>query len=523
MSEPVAKQRPMIDLDEFERRLRRPTPSSPQRNADPLAELARLVDGADDPYEGVFQNAIDDGRQAQPRRMEADRAAGVSDRAMWTDPRAERPRAHDPVLVWPREEPVLDQQPRARVPGLGGDFAAIEAGLRGSIQPEFRNVLQPEYQEPAIEDDDDYWLDEVQTTAAGSSDRWPERSRSRHLLYITAAIVLIGIGGIGATFAIKRSPSSPQQIAMIKASTNPAKVQAPPPVQSDSAKAIQDVSLLDKTPQPPPVGLVDRSEQPVDLARAADIAPKAPSSRGAASVPVPQPPATDTAPNNNVSLAQPWQQGLSNPKPVVKSPPEEVSGLADLIHPRKVKTVTVRPDGTIVTDDIRELTPPHNKPALVSSAEPSSEPWQSGAPTTMARVEMPKATVRIPQNDTAASRIRAAKPAHAAAAKTAVVPAKPVKVANLDNGSDAASVAASGTFAVQLAAAPSEADARQAIVRLTHKYSGALAGHQLKWHRAKVGDKSFYRIRIGGLSRSAATTLCVSLQAKGGSCFVARD
>ncbi|TAL81761.1 MAG: hypothetical protein EPN75_03700, partial [Beijerinckiaceae bacterium] len=54
MSEPVAKQRPMINLDEFERRLKRPA-TSPQGGDDPLAELARLVGNEQDPYQRVFQ------------------------------------------------------------------------------------------------------------------------------------------------------------------------------------------------------------------------------------------------------------------------------------------------------------------------------------------------------------------------------------------------------------------------------------------------------------------------------------
>ncbi len=55
MSEPVARQRPIINLDEFERRLRQPAATS-SRKEDPLAELARLVGGEHDPYQGVFED-----------------------------------------------------------------------------------------------------------------------------------------------------------------------------------------------------------------------------------------------------------------------------------------------------------------------------------------------------------------------------------------------------------------------------------------------------------------------------------
>ena len=54
MSEPGAKPRTMVDLDEFERRLSRP-PSASRTNGDPLAELARLVGGQQDPFGTVFE------------------------------------------------------------------------------------------------------------------------------------------------------------------------------------------------------------------------------------------------------------------------------------------------------------------------------------------------------------------------------------------------------------------------------------------------------------------------------------
>ena len=44
MDEPVTKRRPMIDMEEFERRLRRQS-SGNQTEDDPLAELTRLVSG----------------------------------------------------------------------------------------------------------------------------------------------------------------------------------------------------------------------------------------------------------------------------------------------------------------------------------------------------------------------------------------------------------------------------------------------------------------------------------------------
>ncbi|MGH8513486.1 MAG: hypothetical protein ACREV8_06025, partial [Gammaproteobacteria bacterium] len=97
MSEPVVKRRPMIDLEEFERRLRKPLPAS-QGDDDPLAELARFVGGredpvTEDPYRTVFEPL---GR----------RPAGTS----WSGP----------------DHGEGDER-GAREPLIRGDFAAIEA------------------------------------------------------------------------------------------------------------------------------------------------------------------------------------------------------------------------------------------------------------------------------------------------------------------------------------------------------------------------------------------------------------
>ncbi len=54
MSEPIVKRRPMIDLEEFERRLRKPLAAN-QGDDDPLAELARFVGEQEDPYKTVFE------------------------------------------------------------------------------------------------------------------------------------------------------------------------------------------------------------------------------------------------------------------------------------------------------------------------------------------------------------------------------------------------------------------------------------------------------------------------------------
>ena len=80
-----------------------------------------------------------------------------------------------------------------------------------------------------------------------------------------------------------------------------------------------------------------------------------------------------------------------------------------------------------------------------------------------------------------------------------------------------------GTFAVQLAAPGTEEEARQSATRLGRQYGSVLASHHLTCHHATVGDKSVWRVRVGGMSHEEATALCEKLKSSGGSCFVAKN
>src|SRR5262249_30258554 len=148
-------------------------PVQRRQNDNPLAELARLVHNDEDPYQNVFQDypgpnpqaqnyqaqnfqgqnyrdqdrrgqeyradAAEDHR-AQMRRVEPAMPRMPSATALNTQaPRgfhAERPMPQAPAFQQP-QAPQDAQMRAARAPNLGGNFAAIEAGLRGSFQPDF--------------------------------------------------------------------------------------------------------------------------------------------------------------------------------------------------------------------------------------------------------------------------------------------------------------------------------------------------------------------------------------------------
>jgi hypothetical protein len=80
---------------------------------------------------------------------------------------------------------------------------------------------------------------------------------------------------------------------------------------------------------------------------------------------------------------------------------------------------------------------------------------------------------------------------------------------------------ASGSSFVQFGAAANEGEARALVKKVVQKYGSRLAGRKPTWKTAEVGDKTVYRVRVVGLSREAATSLCKSVKGDGGDCYVA--
>jgi hypothetical protein len=460
MREPVAKRRPMIDLEQFERRLRQPE-AVPGRDEDPLAELARLV-GQQDPYKGVFEPQ---GRNLAPARN-ATRA--------WEESQ--------------RSEPDGAER-------LSGDFAAIEAGLLAPQQHESATLDEAEEITGFSNADNEsqHWRYEDDALPVQSEIPGGE-IRSRRPLYLMAAVIVVGIAGIGASFALKNGSGASHEVATIKAADGPVKIQPEATASADVSN--QDASILNRAPQPSAVALVNNAEQPVDLSQAQEKPPRVIAlggSRvrsdnglvgGAASVPVPAPP----------MQSQPQGDGLS---------------IAGLIEPKKVKTVSVRPDGTLLPNDRTPQT------ASAVAPLPASRPA-----TTTAKAATPKSTARVattPKSVPVAA-TEAGQPAQSAKPK-------PVQMADAQPGAapSTSNQVSGGAFAVQLAAPESEQEARDIQVRLMKKFGSEIPGFHPSIRKALNGDKTVYRVRSSGLSRDEANALCKKVQSGGGNCFVAKN
>ncbi|PZO74888.1 MAG: SPOR domain-containing protein [Sphingomonas taxi] len=78
---------------------------------------------------------------------------------------------------------------------------------------------------------------------------------------------------------------------------------------------------------------------------------------------------------------------------------------------------------------------------------------------------------------------------------------------------------ATGSWYVQLGAFESAGVARDAWGRASRRFA-MLAGHSPNGMTFKANGEDFYRLSVGGFSRSAADTMCRQYRAKGGACFV---
>ncbi|MDP2354951.1 MAG: SPOR domain-containing protein [Beijerinckiaceae bacterium] len=304
-------------------------------------------------------------------------------------------------------------------------------------------------------------------------------TRKRMMLLGSAAAVLVI--GVGVTFTM-RGGATNGEAPTIRASGEPFKIQPEP--KATGEKPSQVATILDRNGSERLAAsrVVTREEQPVDVREAVRQA--------TAANPTAKPGPTAGAPTSALPTTGPAGNGYF---------PE----------PRRVRTVSVRPDGTIIEA-------PQAAPARVAPAPRAVAPvpaqTAAPAPVRVAAATPPKTSDRAGPTTTA-STSPVATPAPAA--PRAASP-QSAAVASTPRGGG-------GAYAVQLAAPGSESEARSAIARFQQRYGSALGGRQPTVRKATVGAKDVYRVRVVGMSQTDANGLCEKLKSSGGNCFVARE
>jgi len=332
MSDVFTKRRPMIDLDEFERPLCRPC-STDQKDDDPLAELLHIIVGKDESHETDFepktplsawarQGAGEPEELKQPdahvRLVGGDFAAIEAGLLGTKQPQAA-------ILPEAERSTVEYKRPNARAPLISGDFAAIEAGLLGALREQATATVSETDSSNTFSSVDlgsERRLCQDNQPASRHGGVADGHIRSRRPLYIMVAIVIVGMAGIAVSFGLNSRLSGPLEIASFKADNGPAKQQTEATSRADVPA--QDVAILSKPPEPSPMALDKGTKQPIDLPQVEEKTL----------------PAESHAQIDNGPPAVPSA-------PVQAPTPAEPLSMAAPVAPDTVKTDVVRPDGTL--------------------------------------------------------------------------------------------------------------------------------------------------------------------------------
>jgi cell division septation protein DedD len=419
---------PAVDLSEFERRMRGEAPRAAAKS-DPLSELARLMHGGQEEAD-PFGDILPDPRAARARPQPAPEWDGALRGSLDAPPPiAPEPRGFDPGAAHYPEADWREPAPQARA--AAQDDARFGAPYGGA--------------EGGWADDSDY-LDygAEESPEPGRDGGWrrfvtPARA--------AAAIGVVAVVSIGWGFMHRGGVGGSKEIAVIDAPEGPVKVKP----TADAEKETPDASgaaVLDRKEATTVKQIVSHQEQAIDPTVSPRVA-----QLGSGPVDAPHEPMLQT-------------------------------------QPKKVKTVTVRPDGSKVDDA-------GLPPAVTRNAAPPADPAPRGA--------TPK-----PETKTATTPPAKPKPAP----KVAAVEPPPAA----EETAAAAPATSSGSYAVQFGAAGSEDEARALLKTVAAKY-----GVKATFKPAKVGDKTVYRVRVGGVSKDSANAICNKVKSSGGSCFVAAN
>jgi hypothetical protein len=476
--------RAAIDFDAFERDLRQAsgthTESPAPSRADPLAELARIV-GHDDPFRALLASGS--------TKPAAAPAAGARQGG--------------------RIEPAFFDEPQQPA-GQPVPADAFDQYL-ASVQHE--TYAGQDEQDPAAFDD------------SGEGYRAPVTKRpQRKLVQVGAGLGVLMLCVTGALgWKLLHGHGSSGGPVTVLADKTPLKI-AP---QTTDGLEIPDQKkqIYERNAKDGQIKVVNREEQPLDVAQAARAASKDSGS---------------TTPGNTALLVD------------------------TLGEPRRVRTVSVKPDTPVSAASqaqaqgqapAQQAQAP-SQPQRVAAADSQARSPVSPIPTMMmpdgsdnSASQAPAAPVRrttrsLPSTTEPAKPVQTADasgatpsmptpeaaPAPAPAARKApqrVASIAPETTASTDANAVAApaqpaSHAAVGGFSVQIGVRASDADARSAFRQMQGKFS-MLAGKPELIQQAEVGGKSIYRVRVGPLAKADATSLCTELKGAGGQCFVSKN
>ncbi|WP_368669582.1 SPOR domain-containing protein [Agrobacterium sp. a22-2] len=426
--------------------------------------------------------------------------------------------------------------------------------------------------ERALEEDFRRTLHEPQTFAArrGGSIPLPQddepallpedrpRSRGWMLAASVAAIALLGGGGIYAWMSgTAGNVMTSGEPRVVMADKDPIKIV--PEDKGGKSVPNQDKAVYDRVAgaaveDPKQESLISSNEEPVDVVQKTLIPETLPLEGEDDAEFMPTPVGETEDPR-----LLPGQTAENAEAP---------SGAADpvTITPRKVRTMIVKPDGTLVAQEVPVQEPAATPVAEPAQAETAALPQAEQPPVTPTTNSAPVEGTAAPAPAVQAPPVvqptePAAQPAtppaapEPAAATATPAPSMPIPTARpaeqpvnvvgrvTDQGNvapvaqkpaeqasaapeaapPAASTVPAGGYVIQIASLPSQAEAQKSYQSLSAKFSGVIGGRGVDIKQADIAGKgTFYRVRIPAGSKADAVALCERYRAAGGNCLVAR-
>ncbi|GHD09840.1 SPOR domain-containing protein [Tianweitania populi] len=355
------------------------------------------------------------------------------------------------------------------------------------------------------EDDDNYY-----EQSARSQPRQGILGR-RGMLMAGAVAAIVLIGGVAILAMPGGSVGSGGEPTLVRADADPMKVRPENP--GGTTVPNQDNVVYDRVGSGQPLGAPTQERLISEDAAPVDLAAQEADEDSMASLSALDPEGTDPegadvgdVDEEAVGTAGKAEDRLTPDTTGNQQVPEEMVAVA----PRRVRTMVVRPDGSLAPREEEAAAP---APQLASAA---------AAVTAEPAAVAPAAAPSLPEADPIESVIdeTPAQPAPQAAPQVAAV--QPTAQSSAAPAAVEAAAAPSG-WAVQIASQPSEAAAQASYDNLSRRYASVLSGKNVNIVRADIAGKgTYYRVRVAASSRAEANTICASYKSAGGSCFVSQ-
>jgi hypothetical protein len=385
------------------------------------------------------------------------------------------------------------------------------------------------------DDDFNYETDLEQAIAMSSYEDEPAaraQPRNRNLMIAAVVAGVAVVGGVGV-FAMSLFGGGSDEPAIVRAGDDPMKVRPENPggttVPNQDNEVYQRVTGGASDAPPEQESLISTAEEPVDIEAGGAQQAALPSAMGEVAE-EDQPAAMAPEGTDEPSAAAPEIAGAA-PKADDRiepaAEPEGVGASNDVlaVAPRRVRTMVVRSDGTMVPrEDPTPAQPEQTNLAAASVGDaqplaPAGADAQDAGPS----VETP-ATVsvvpsqRLEPQQTAAATAPQPQPVVQQPETGQTPAATPVSAP-----AAAAPAAGASAWSMQIASQPTAEGAQATYQDLARRYGNVLEGRGVNIVRADIdGMGTYYRVRIPANTRDEAIQLCTRYKAAGGSCFVSR-